>query len=70
MPRSPTSPSPGRAIAYTAGRLQIENLLAEYMLRMGSRGSLSDFHDCLLSDGTTAFAIVAHKLLADLDKPI
>jgi hypothetical protein len=60
---------PGYAIAYVAGRLQIQNLLAEYTHRMGSHASLHDFHDRLLSYGTTPLAIVAPELLADLDKP-
>ena len=44
-------------------------LLAEYMLRTGERGSLRDFHDRLLSYGSTPFAVVGPELLADLDKP-
>jgi uncharacterized protein (DUF885 family) len=60
---------PGYFIAYSVGRLQIENLLADYMRRMGTRGSLRDFHDRLLSYGTTPLAIVGPELLADLDKP-
>ncbi|MDP9018312.1 MAG: DUF885 domain-containing protein [Candidatus Eremiobacteraeota bacterium] len=59
---------PGYVISYTVGRLQLENLLAEYMHRMGGRGSLHDFHDRLLSYGTTPFAIVGPELLADLNK--
>ena len=49
--------------------MQLENLLGAYLLRMGGRGSLHDFHDRLLSYGTTPFAIVAPELLADLDQP-
>jgi len=44
-------------------------LLGEYMLRTGERGSLRDFHDRLLSYGSTPFAVVGPELLADLDKP-
>jgi uncharacterized protein (DUF885 family) len=60
---------PGYVLAYTVGRLQLEELLAQYQLRMGDRGSLHDFHDRLLSYGTTPFSIVAPELLADLGKP-
>ena len=60
---------PGYVIAYTVGRLQLEELLAEYQHRMGDKGSLHDFHDRLLSYGSTPFAIVGPELLADLDKP-
>jgi hypothetical protein len=61
---------PGYVISYTAGRLQIEELLAEYWRRMGSRGSLLDFHTRLLSYGSTPLAIVGPELLADLNKPL
>jgi uncharacterized protein (DUF885 family) len=60
---------PGYVISYTVGRLQLETLLGDYMKRMGSRGSLRDFHDRLLSYGSTPFAVVAPELLGDLDKP-
>ncbi|MDQ6826651.1 MAG: DUF885 domain-containing protein, partial [Candidatus Eremiobacteraeota bacterium] len=60
---------PGYVISYTVGRLQLENLLTEYRRRMGSAGSLHDFHDRLMSYGTTPFAVVSAELLADLSKP-
>ncbi len=60
---------PGYVIAYTAGRAQLEDLLGEYLRRTGERGSLRDFHDRLLSYGSTPFSILAPELLADLDKP-
>jgi uncharacterized protein (DUF885 family) len=59
---------PGYVISYTVGRVQLENLEGAYMLRMGAKGSLHDFHDRLLSYGTTPFAVVAPELLADLSK--
>jgi len=62
--------SPGYMIAYTVGRLQLQTLLGEYMLKMGDKGSLHDFHDRLLSYGTTPFAIVGPELLQDLSKPV
>ena len=61
--------NPGYVIAYTVGRQQIELLLAEYLRGTQGKGSLRDFHDRLLSYGTTALAIVGPELLADLDKP-
>ncbi len=60
---------PGYVISYTVGRLQLQMLLGEYMLRTGERGSLRDFHDRLLSYGSTPFAVLGPELLADLDKP-
>jgi uncharacterized protein (DUF885 family) len=61
--------NPGYVIAYTVGRQQIELLLAEYLRRAQGKGSLRDFHDRLLSYGTTPVAIIGPELLADLDKP-
>jgi uncharacterized protein (DUF885 family) len=60
---------PGYVIAYAVGRRQLEEILGQYMLRTGDKGSLHDFHDRLLSYGSTPFAIVGPELLADLDKP-
>ena len=61
---------PGSVIAYTVGRLQLENLLAAYMAKAGPNASLHEFHDRLLSYGATPFAIVMPELLADLAKPV
>jgi uncharacterized protein (DUF885 family) len=60
---------PGYVLAYTVGRLQLETLLGDYWKRQGPQGSLHDFHDRLLSYGSTPFAVVAPELMADLDKP-
>jgi uncharacterized protein (DUF885 family) len=61
--------NPGYFIAYTVGRWQIQQLLSQYIRQSGDQGSLHDFHDRLLSYGTTPLAIVGPELLADLDKP-
>jgi uncharacterized protein (DUF885 family) len=61
--------NPGYFIAYTVGRWQIEQLLAEYLQRTDGKGSLHEFHDRLLSYGCTPLAIVGPELLADLNKP-
>jgi|KBSSwiStaDraftv2_1062776.scaffolds.fasta_scaffold01222_24 uncharacterized protein (DUF885 family) len=61
--------NPGYFIAYTVGRWQIQQLLADYLQKTGGKGSLHDFHDRLLSYGSTPLAIVGPELLADLDKP-
>jgi uncharacterized protein (DUF885 family) len=60
--------SPGYYFAYTAGRAQIEDLYASYILKQGAKGSLHDFHDRLLSYGATPLSIVGPELMADLDK--
>ena len=61
--------NPGYVIAYTVGRLQIEQLLASYLQKTAGHGSLRDFHDRLLSYGSAPLAVVGPELLADLDKP-
>ena len=61
--------NPGYFIAYTVGRWQIQQLLSAYIQKTGGTGSLHDFHDRLLSYGTTPLAVVGPELLADLDKP-
>jgi len=59
---------PGYFIAYTVGRWQIQQLLSQYIHQMGTRGSLHDFHDRLLSYGCTPLSVVGPELLADLNK--
>jgi uncharacterized protein (DUF885 family) len=61
--------NPGYYIAYTVGRWQVQQILSQYIRQTGDKGSLHDFHDRLLSYGTTPLAIVGPELLADLDKP-
>jgi uncharacterized protein (DUF885 family) len=61
--------APGYFMAYSVGKRQIESLLAEYLRSTGDRGSLRDFHERLLSYGTTPLAIVGPELLADLQRP-
>jgi hypothetical protein len=62
--------NPGYVISYTVGRNQLESLETEYRLKMGSQGSMLDFHDRLLCYGTTPFAVVGPELMADLSKPL
>jgi len=59
---------PGYFIAYTVGRWQIQQLLSQYIQQTGTRGSLHDFHDRLLSYGCTPLSVVGPELLADLNK--
>ncbi len=61
---------PGYVIAYTAGRAEIEALLAEYRAKAGAGASLLDFHNRLLCYGSTPLSMVGPELLADLSKPL
>ena len=59
---------PGYVISYTVGRRSSRppgGVPAPHR----REGSLRDFHDRLLSYGSTPFAVVGPELLADLDKP-
>ena len=62
--------NPGQMIAYTAGRAEIEALLAEYRAKAGTGASLRDFHDRLLCYGSTPISVMGPELLADLAKPL
>jgi hypothetical protein len=62
--------NPGYVISYTVGRNQLESLETQYRLKMGSQGSMLDFHDRLLCYGTTPYAVVGPELMADLSKPL
>jgi len=62
--------SPGQMIAYTAGRAEIEALLAEYRTKAGASASMREFHDRLLCYGSTPISIMGPELLADLAKPL
>jgi len=57
---------PGYMIAYTAGRAEIEALLAEYRAKGGAGASLRGFHDRLLCYGSTPLSVVGPALLAKL----
>jgi hypothetical protein len=61
---------PGGVIAYTAGRAELEGLLAEYRSKAGAGASLRDFHDRLLCYGSTPISVLGPELLADLKKPL
>jgi hypothetical protein len=61
---------PGQMIAYTAGRAEIEALLAEYRAKATASASLREFHDRLLCYGSTPISILGPELLADLAKPL
>ena len=61
---------PGYVISYTAGRAQLEALLAEYRAKAGAGASLHEFHDRLLCYGSTPLSVVGPELLADLAKPL
>jgi Bacterial protein of unknown function (DUF885) len=61
---------PGYFISYTAGRAQLEMLLAEYRAKAGKSASLLDFHDRLLCYGSVPLSVLGPELLADLRKPL
>lgn len=54
---------PGQAYDYAVGKVQIEDLLAQYRAKKGASFSLKAFHDELLSHGTVPVSIVASEML-------
>ncbi len=53
---------PGQALAYKIGQLKIRELRARYEKRLGSKFSLSNFHDELLKDGVMPLAVLETKM--------
>ncbi|WP_046245620.1 DUF885 domain-containing protein [Hymenobacter terrenus] len=53
---------PGQALAYKIGQLKIRELRARYEKQLGSKFSLSNFHDELLKDGVMPLAVLETKM--------
>ena len=53
---------PGQALAYKTGALKIQELRAKYQKQLGSKFSLSTFHDELLKDGVMPLAVLEKKM--------
>ncbi|WP_201983198.1 DUF885 domain-containing protein [Hymenobacter rubidus] len=53
---------PGQALAYKIGQLKIQELRAKYTKQLGSKFSLSNFHDELLKDGVMPLAVLETKM--------
>jgi uncharacterized protein (DUF885 family) len=56
--------TPGQALAYKVGELELLRLRAELRTREGDAFSLRDFHEAVLEEGSLPLAILADKLLA------
>ncbi|HEY4433571.1 MAG TPA: DUF885 family protein [Candidatus Cybelea sp.] len=55
---------PGQAFDYAVGKVQIEDLLAQYRAKKGAAFSLEEFHNDLLSHGAVPVSIIASDMLA------
>ncbi|WP_426061890.1 DUF885 domain-containing protein [Hymenobacter sp. B1770] len=53
---------PGQALSYKTGALKIQELRAKYQEQLGSKFSLSNFHDELLKDGVMPLAVLEKKM--------
>ncbi|WP_210518533.1 DUF885 domain-containing protein [Hymenobacter terricola] len=53
---------PGQALSYKIGALKIQELRAKYQKQLGSKFSLSNFHDELLKDGVMPLAVLETKM--------
>ncbi|HEY2473312.1 MAG TPA: DUF885 domain-containing protein [Candidatus Cybelea sp.] len=56
---------PGQAFDYAVGRVQIEELLAQYKAKKGDSFTLEGFHNDLLSHGTVPVSVIASEMLAE-----
>ena len=54
--------SPGQALAYMVGRLEIERIRAEAQRRLGDRFDIRAFHDRLLCDGPLPLSVLDRVL--------
>lgn len=59
--------SPGQALAYMVGRLEIERIRAEAQRRLGDRFDIRAFHDRLLCDGPLPLNVLDRVLAAWAD---
>jgi uncharacterized protein (DUF885 family) len=57
--------TPGQAISYQIGKLQIMDLLSRASRRQGSKFSLQDFHDFIWRNGNVPFSLQRWELLGD-----
>jgi uncharacterized protein (DUF885 family) len=57
--------TPGQAISYQIGKLQIMDLLSRASRRQGSKFSLQDFHDFIWRNGNVPFSLQRWELLDD-----
>jgi len=53
---------PGQALSYKIGELKIRGLRNQYTASLGSRFSLSSFHDELLKDGCVPLSVLEQKM--------
>ena len=53
---------PGQALGYKIGQLKIRELRAKYEKQLGSKFTLSNFHDELLKDGSMPLAVLEKKM--------
>jgi hypothetical protein len=53
--------TPGLGIAYEVGKLQIESLLADRRLQLGSAFNLREFHDYLWTNGNVPFLLLRSR---------
>ena len=53
---------PGYGLAYLAGKLQMDALLAEESARLGDRFSLRDFHDRFLATGRLPITLIRYEM--------
>ena len=54
--------APGYGVAYSIGKLQVDELLAERTMQLGSEFVLKDFHDQFLAAGRLPIALIRYEM--------
>ncbi|RMF68476.1 MAG: DUF885 family protein, partial [Calditrichaeota bacterium] len=60
--------TPGQAISYQIGKLQILKLISEAKIKMGDRFSLRDYHDYMMENGNVPIALQRWEYLGLRDE--
>ena len=60
--------TPGQAITYQIGKIQIINLISEAKIKLGDRFSLKDYHDYMLLNGNMPIALQRWEYLGETDE--
>ncbi|NIR51257.1 DUF885 domain-containing protein [candidate division KSB1 bacterium] len=60
--------TPGQAISYQIGKLQILNLIADAKIKLGDKFSLRDYHDYMMENGNVPIALQRWEYLGLQDE--
>ena len=59
--------TPGQAISYQIGKLQIMNLITEARIKLGDKFDLRHYHDYMMENGNVPIALQHWEYLEETD---